>query len=320
MNLLILSCGTRNILVSYFKESGFDKVVVTDCSKLAPALYVADSYHIVPRMDSPQYLYEILRICDEEDIQAVLPLQEDELHFLSTQREIFAQKDILPIVSNVEAIDICRDKMNFYYHMKKNNLPILQSYDLIDDFETRLSKKEESFPVFVKPVRGAGSVGTMKVTNMDLLNALIQTSEEPLMIQRFAKGTEYGADIYVDILSGEVTDIFVKEKIRMRAGETEKSVSIKNNKLFELIIKTIKTLDLSGPIDMDIFEIDGEFYISEINPRFGGGYPHAYACGVNFPKKILSNVSGQITKDHIGQYEEGVYAMKYSDIIIKESL
>lgn len=29
-----------------------------------------------------------------------------------------------------------------------------------------------------------------------------------------------------------------------------------------------------GQIDIDIFDINGEYYISEVNPRFGGGYPH----------------------------------------------
>ena len=46
-------------------------------------------------------------------------------------------------------------------------------------------------------------------------------------------------------------------------------------------------------IDIDIFEINGTFYISEVNPRFGGGYPHAYACGVNMPKQVMANLSGR---------------------------
>ena len=47
---------------------------------------------------------------------------------------------------------------------------------------------------------------------------------------------------------------------------------------FEVIEKTVSALSLAGPIDMDIFRIDGKYYISEINPRFGGGYPHAWHC------------------------------------------
>lgn len=316
MNLLILSCGTRNKLVSYFKESGFDKVVVTDCSKLAPALYVADAYYIVPRMDTPEYLPTILSICEQNDINAVLPLQEDELWLLSENKKLFIDKNILPIVSKPETIELCRNKMDFCRFMDKNNIPVLKSYEDLNAFVQEFQNKKEKFPVFVKPVCGAGSVGAMKVSDMELLQALFHTVKEPLMIQRFSEGKEYGADIYVDILTGEITDIFVKEKIRMRAGETEKSVSVKNDRLFSLIKQTVQELSLTGPVDMDIFETDGQYYISEINPRFGGGYPHAYACGVNFPEKILCNVKGQATKDCTGMYKEGVYAMKYSDVTV----
>ena len=90
MNILILSCGTRNLLVRYFKDrrNGFDKVVGTDCSTYAPALYETDSHYIVPCMTAPDYLDVILDICRRESIRMVLPLQEDELD-LSTEQGAF---------------------------------------------------------------------------------------------------------------------------------------------------------------------------------------------------------------------------------------
>ena len=41
MNILILSCGTRNKIIQYFKKELGDRgqVIATDCSELAPALY-----------------------------------------------------------------------------------------------------------------------------------------------------------------------------------------------------------------------------------------------------------------------------------------
>ena len=97
--------------------------------------------------------------------------------------------------------------------------------------------------------------------------------------------------------------------------ETEKSVSFKDEKLFDLIKKTVSTFELSGPVDMDIFCIDGNYFISEINPRFGGGYPHAYCCGVNFPKQIANNITGKENADTIGQYEDGICMLKYTDLM-----
>ena len=172
-----------------------------------------------------------------------------------------------------------------------------------------------NFPVFIKPVRGCGSICIQKVENMELLSALCKYSTEEMLIQEFADGEEYGADLYVDMLSHKPVSIFIKKKLRMRAGETEKSVSVKDSFLFDLIRQTADSLSLSGPIDMDIFKINGSYYISEINPRFGGGYPHAYACGIKFPHLIANNVAGKENADTIGNYEEGICMLKYTDLI-----
>jgi carbamoyl-phosphate synthase large subunit len=82
----------------------------------------------------------------------------------------------------------------------------------------------------------------------------------------------------------------------------------------------VKKAGLTGIIDMDIFKVDGEYYISEVNPRFGGGYPHAYECGVNVPAMIIRNLNGQANKPVVGEYEEGIYMMKYSDVKIVRGL
>ena len=104
----------------------------------------------------------------------------------------------------------------------------------------------------------------------------------------------------------------------MRAGETDKAVSFKDEKLFNLIKKFVKEFGFKGQIDIDIFDIDGEYYISEVNPRFGGGYPHAYEAGVNHMKLIINNLKGQENSVNIGNYKENIYMMKYNEIMIKE--
>ena len=49
-----------------------------------------------------------------------------------------------------------------------------------------------------------------------------------------------------------------------------------------------------------------------MNPRFGGGYPHAYECGVNVPKMII--IISVVSQQEIGNYDEGIYMMKYNEI------
>ena len=74
INILVLSVGTRNKIIQYFKKElqGKGKVVATDMSRLAPALYEADAFYIVPRMTDPGYIEKILEICKKEEITGVL--------------------------------------------------------------------------------------------------------------------------------------------------------------------------------------------------------------------------------------------------------
>ena len=100
----------------------------------------------------------------------------------------------------------------------------------------------------------------------------------------------------------------------MRAGETDKAISKKKKKLFSLITRFAEECGFRGQIDIDIFEIDGRYYISEVNPRFGGGYPHAYECGIDHMRMIINNLNGITNQRNIGHYDEGVVMMKYNEI------
>jgi len=165
----------------------------------------------------------------------------------------------------------------------------------------------------VKPVKGSASININKVMSKDELEVLLNRHND-LMIQEYMDGIEYGADVYIDMISGEPVAIFTKKKIKMRAGETDKSVSMKDERLFELIISFVKRAGFKGVLDIDIFKVNNKYYISEVNPRFGGGYPHAYECCVNVPEMIIKNTEGNVNTEVIGRYDAGVYMMKYSEI------
>ena len=140
-----------------------------------------------------------------------------------------------------------------------------------------------------------------------------------LMIQEYMKGQEYGADVYIDMITGMCTSIFLKKKIKMRAGETDKSVSCKCDTLFMKLANFVEAVGYRGMIDIDLFydEDNDTWYLSEVNPRFGGGYPHAYECGVNFPRQIINNLEGKENLVNIGDYRDGVFMMKYNELMVE---
>ena len=319
MNILILSAGTRNKVVEYFKENVGDKgkVVATDCSNLAPAVYEADVFYLVPRITAPVYIENILDICVKEKIDGVFSLIDPELSLLARERERFLAVGATPILSDYELVETCFDKYRMFELLTGMGIPTGQCYLSKEDFYRDRQKGRIDYPVFVKPVRGSASLNINKVSSDQELETLFHLYDD-LMIQEFMDGQEYGADVYVDMISGKCTSIFVKKKIKMRAGETDKSVSVKNPELFELIRKFVEKCGFCGMIDIDLFEIGGVFYISEVNPRFGGGYPHAYACGVNMPSQVLCNLSGRENPVRIGEYKENVCMMKYNEIAVRD--
>ncbi|RFU67124.1 ATP-grasp domain-containing protein [Peribacillus saganii] len=317
LNILLLSCGTRNKIVQYFKKelSGIGQVIATDCSELAPALYEADNHFIVPRMDEEGYLDVILSICKENNVKAILSLIDPELSFLAEHKQSFLNIGTIPIVSDYDVVEMCFDKYKMYQFLTRNGFKTVKSYIDKERFYNDIEVGVINYPVFVKPVKGSASINISKVTSKEEIELLFSRFDN-LMIQEFMDGIEYGADVYIDLLSNEPVSIFIKEKIKMRAGETDKSVSIKDKELFELIYNFVKKAKFKGIIDIDIFKVDGGYYISEVNPRFGGGYPHAFESGVNVPEMIINNITKNVNEDIIGRYDEGVYMMKYNELKI----
>lgn len=316
MNILILSAGTRNKIVQYFIRTLNDKgkVIATDMSNLAPAIYEADKYYIVPKMTAPEYLEVVLDICKKEEINGVLSLIDPELSFLAKNREKFEAIGTTVIGSSYALCEMSLDKFQMYNWLKTHGYRCAKSYMDKDIFFADVDAGMITYPVFVKPARGSASISISKVYDRETVELLF-AHEDGLMIQEFLDGQEIGADVYIDMVSHEVISIFTKKKLKMRAGETDKAVSFKDEKLFALIEQFVKDAGYNGQIDIDIFDVNGDYYISEVNPRFGGGYPHAFESGADHMKLIVNNLKGKANECVIGQYEDGIYMMKYNEVM-----
>lgn len=317
MNFLILAAGTRNKVVQYFKKTfdGVGTVVATDANTLGPAIYDADKYYIVPPITEPGYIDRILEICRKEQISGVLSLIDPELSILAANESRFKEAGVTVIGSSYELCEMALDKMQMYEWLKAHNYNCARSWIDKEEFYKAVDAGEVTYPVFVKPYRGSASISISKVYDKETVDLLF-AHESDLMIQEFLNGQEIGADVYIDLISGEVVSIFTKKKIKMRAGETDKAVSFKDSELFDLIEKFVTEAGYRGQIDIDIFDIDGKYYISEVNPRFGGGYPHAYESGCNHMQLILNNLMGKANEKNIGNYDDGIYMLKYNEVKI----
>lgn len=317
MNILILSAGTRTKLVEYFvrEMKGIGIVVATDMSPLAPAIYAADKHYIVPPITHADYIQKILEICEKEKITGVFSLIDPELSLLAENSDKFGRIGVTVAGSSYRLCELSLDKMKMYGFLCEKGYACAASYTDKNKFYADFKQGKIGFPVFVKPVCGSASLSVTKVTDKETLEILFKENDN-LMIQEFLDGQEIGADVYIDGITGELVSVFTKKKLLMRAGETDKALSFKDEKLFALIKKFVNDSGYRYMIDIDIFEINGEYYISEVNPRFGGGFPHAYECGANHVKYLINNLCGIKNRSVTGEYASGVYMMKYNEIKI----
>ena len=319
MNILIASCGTRNKIVQYFKQAlrGRGKVVATDCSPNAPALYEADVHYIVPRITEENYLDTLYDICRKEKIKGVLSLIDPELSLLALHEKDFEKLGTTVIGSSYELCERTLNKWEMYRWLKDHGYYCARSYMDIEEFVRDVKAGLLTYPVFVKPAKGSASISISKAYDEETVRLLVSHGEG-MMIQEFLDGQEIGADCYIDLQSRTPVSVFTKKKIVMRAGETDKAISFKDEKLLALIERFIGEAGFLGQIDIDIFQIGEVYYISEINPRFGGGYPHAYECGVDHMELIVNNLEGRENRVITGQYEEGLIMMKYNEIMVRK--
>jgi carbamoyl-phosphate synthase large subunit len=319
MNYLFCSVGRRGELLKDFKKSipNGSVLVAADNSPYAPALYLADKQYLVPRIDDASYIDVVLDICKKEKISAVTTFIDPEIELLSKNRARFAEIGVEVLAPYEETAALCFDKYEMFKFLKKEGIDTVMTWGTLADFDVDYKANKVAFPVFVKPRTGSGSVGARKVVDYEQLAEAMRL-DSSLIIQEFMNCLDLDADVYIDTISHQAVAAFSKKKIETRIGGASKTISFKDPALFEFISKIVATLKFNGPVDMDFFYRDGKYYLSEVNPRFGGAYLHAYGAGVDFIKLIENNLHGIANKPSFGEYDEGVVMLMYDSVVIRK--
>lgn len=310
MNILFTCAGRRNYLLNFFKEqlAGQGLIMAADMQITAPAMSVADRKFIVNAVYSEGYIDSILKICKDNNIDAVISLNDLELPFLSERKDEFTQIGTKVIVANQDAIDIAFDKKRTIEFANDLGIKTPKTFTNLTEALIALDKGELSFPLVVKPRWGSASIGlefpinheelelahrllSLRLSRTMLAEASKSDFENAILIQEKIEGTEFGVDI-LNNFHGKTEQVYVKEKLAMRAGETDKSTLRNNPKIEEIGFKIGNTLKHIGNLDCDVFERNGDYYLLELNPRFGGGYPFTHHSGGNYVAAIISWIKG----------------------------
>lgn len=322
MNILFTCAGRRTYLLKYFKEnlSKGDIIIATDMQLSAPALQVADVKIQVPAVYDPQYIDITLSICKEQTIDALISLNDLELPILAENKTRFDALGVRVIVSDPAVIDIAFDKYKTAKWVESLGLNAPKTYVRLEDAKKALASGEIAFPLFMKPRWGSGSIGLETIDDMEELDiyyhllmkkikktilATASVGDEYIMIQEKLTGKEFGLDVMND-LEGNHVAVSVKQKLAMRAGETDKAVTVDLPEVRELGATIGRNLHHIGNLDVDIMQrANGDYCVLELNPRFGGGFPFSYEAGVNLPLAIIKWLRGEKVPADMLQPEYG---------------
>lgn len=311
MNVFLTCAGRRNYLLKFFQEAlgNQGKVFAGDSTIEAPTLQEADESFLLPRINHSEYFEKLLDICQQKQVRLLIPLNDLELPYLAKQRDRFLAIGTIPVVSSPEVIDICFDKFATFQFLQNLGISAPKTYLSLTEARAAIGRGEITFPIVVKPRWGSASIGIeypeddeelelayrfVKKSIMKSFLAEVSSSdpERCILIQERLIGQEHGLDI-INNLDGSYITSFVKRKLTMRAGETDRAVTVENEELKQLGEKIGQKLGHIGNLDCDVIVGEQGLCVLELNPRFGGGYPFSQMAGANIPAALIAWANGE---------------------------
>lgn len=335
MNILFTCAGRRAYLLRYFREEldricPNSKIFATDMQLNAPALAFADEKIQVPSVYAEDYLLVTRDICKSRGVDLLISLNDLELPLLSSNKVIFEKIGTRVLVASPEVIEICFDKYRTALFIESVGLRSPRTFVDYDEALQAIKEGKLEFPLVLKPRWGSGSIGIEFVETMEELEemyglllgkvkrSILSTAsgtKDYILIQEKITGLEYGLDIMND-LEGCFRSVSVKQKLAMRAGETDKAVTVANTVLEQMGKCLGENLKHVGNLDCDILEQDGKYYVLELNPRFGGGYPFSHEAGANLPGAIIRWCLGEEVNDALLRSRVGEMYAK-CDVLVR---
>lgn len=312
-NVLIASAGKRVELLLEFQRAlthNEAKVIAVDLNpEMSPACRLADSTYAVPRVSSPEYIEQLLKICKTQKVRLVIPTIDTELSFLAANRNRFLEEGIEVMVSDPDFISICRDKrltMELFDKLGIRNPAPRDKYNPV-------------FPMFAKPYDGSLSTNIHILHSKDELTDEILNDPKLMFMELIDKAEykEYTVDMYYGA-DHRVKAIVPRERIEIRSGEVNKGAARKNYLVQYLKERMEYMPGVRGCICVQLFyrEADNDVVGIEINPRFGGGYPLSYYAGANFPAMMIKEYINGEPVAYSEEWKDNTVMLRYDSQVI----
>jgi carbamoyl-phosphate synthase large subunit len=308
--VLFTCAGQRVDIVDAFGRAGAT-TVAADVNPLAPALYRADRWALVPRIDDEEYIPALRALVDEHDVRLIVPLTDLDQVTLAAAREELGALVLLPDEETVERL---ADKYLAHLLFDERGIaspPTWLPNGVPDD---------ASFPLLVKARNGFGSRHIYRAEDRVQLGFFLGYTPVDSIVQACLGGEEFSIDVFCD-LDGRCLNAIPRTMIESKGGESIKGMTIRDEQLIELARDVAEKLQLVGPANIQCFrEQDGSHYITDINPRFGGGFPLPLAAGGRYPELALALARGERPEPRLGDFREGIVMTRFfSDLSLTQN-
>ena len=302
MTAVLFTCaGQRVDIVEAFRRAGAT-AVAADANPLAPALYHADVHALVPRIDDDGYIPALRALVEQHDVKLVVPLTDLDQVLLARSREQLGAIVLLPDVETVERLG---DKYLAHLLFEERGItspPTWLPNGVPDD---------ATFPLLVKARHGFGSRHIYRAADRTQLGFFLGYTPVDSIVQACLGGEEFSIDVFCD-LEGRCLNAIPRTMIESKGCESIKGMSIRDEALIELARDVAEKLELVGPANIQCFrETDGSHYLTDINTRFGGGFPLPLAAGGRYPELALAIARGERPERRLGEFREGVVMTRF---------
>ena len=317
IHILFTSIGRRVELVEAFQKAAQKlgvKLVIygADVSKTAPALFYCDEIVEICKIMEPKYISELIKICEKNKIDALIPTIDTDLLMLSSNKEKFEKIGTKVYVSSYEHVKLCRDKRLTSEFFNSCGLHSPSVYDNINKYHGK-------YPAFIKPIDGSSSIDAYMVKNIKELKLFSEKIGE-YIIQPYIEGKEYTIDIFCNY-DGSSVFITPRERLAVRSGEVLKTRISQDDIIIEEMKKLIETFRPCGQITVQLIQERSlrENYYIEINPRFGGGAPLSIKAGADSAMALLLDVMGkQLSFQPYAALDNAVFSRFDQSICVQE--
>lgn len=337
MNILITSTARRIDFVNFFKDAfkeiGIDgKIIVADPEHNAPSLQAGDESYVIPHQTDPKYMDAIYEICKKHSVQCLVPLNDWEVPKLSEHKEELEQLGVSVFTPNADLVDQVRDKGKYRELLKPFDVNAPRSYISLNDAEQGLKNNEVSFPLIVKPRNGSASMGVEIAHDIEELrfahqhavqlikespldDATYKKPEENIIIQDVIEGEKFSLDIFND-LDGNFLTSFIRKQLDMRGGDVDRCITVNTPELLDIAQKMGENLGHIGYMNADVYYDGSDYYVIDINPRFGGGYAFSHIAGANIPAAIIALTDDGKVKNSWLTQRDGVELARH-DVVVQ---